>query len=636
MRSNYHFETLSTVFNDSIATNGNCRCQWWITSPTATDSLSFAQVGSLVRDQTNALVKDGIQKGDRIAIMSNNCPQWLWADFSILNAGGVTVTIYPTSSPREITYIINDSECRFIFVQTKEEAARVISAVSEMPKLEKIIVFQGTDLPDHPLVQSLDALIKQGAIFGASNRYAYDKRWRSVEPSDWATIVYTSGTTGESKGVLHTHHSLLSGLSRDKQHMYGFGYNLDETDVLLSFLPLSHTYERFNGQLAAIFHGCTIAYCQKPSTIMQDLQVFKPTFFCSVPRIFERIYLGLREMTAQNEQSRVAFEKAIDIGQQVTAARLDENGCVDMAFELDPTEGISDELKQQYKWADEIIFSKIRMILGGNLRIVYSASAPFSADLFNLLMAMGLRISNGYGLTETVNSVLYNNNSKVKAGTVGQPAVGMEVRIEEDGELLCRGDNLFLEYFNKPEATQEAFTEDGFFRTGDIVKVDENGYFSIVDRKKAIIVLDTGKKVARAKAENEFSTSRCVEQICLVGDDRKFITALIVPKFTFFIPYLKSQGIAIDESKLVFQGEGADRTCVEVGDDLIALQIVQEMIAKEIEQVNILLEKHEMIKKWHIINRQFTLENDEITPTLKNKVRVIAQNYAGEIEELYQ
>jgi long-chain acyl-CoA synthetase len=306
-----------------------------------------------------------------------------------------------------------------------------------------------------------------------------------------------------------------------------------------------------------------------------------------------------------------------------------------MGFDVDLSDGISDELKKEYLWADQMIFSKIRAVLGGRFRIAFSASAPFNEDLFKLFMAMGIRVSNGYGLTETVNSVMYNNNLKLKAGTVGQPAIGMEVRIEEDGELLCRGDNLFLEYFNKPEETKEAFTPDGFFRTGDIVKVDADGYYSIVDRKKAIIVLDTGKKVARAKVESAFSTSRCIEQLCVIGDDKKYITALVVPKFQFIVAYLQKQGVAIDESTLIYQGEGADRICIQIEENLLSLPIVEEMVAKEIAEVNSILESHERIKKWKIINRQFLMEKDEVTPTLKNKVRVITANFADEINALY-
>jgi long-chain acyl-CoA synthetase len=635
MRTTYHYSTLPTTFQDALAAYGDCRCQWWINENKTTESLTFAQVGAIVKNLSNALIQAGIQKNQRVAIMAFNCPQWLWADYAILNAGGVTTTIYPTSSLREIEYIMNDSASRFIFVRNKEDLVKVLDGIERMPHLEKIIVMDNKLPFEHPQVDTLENLIRKGAVYGAQNRYAYDIRWRSIVPSDWATIVYTSGTTGDSKGVLHTHHSLLAGLSRDRLHMAGCNYGLDENDVVLSFLPLSHTYERFNGQLASLFHGCTIAYCQSPSSILQDMQIYKPTFFCSVPRIFERIYLGLRELASQSEEGRAVFDKALDIGQRVIRAHTDENGRVDMGFDVDLSDGISDELKKEYLWADQMIFSKIRAILGGRFRIAFSASAPFNEDLFKLFMAMGIRVSNGYGLTETVNSVMYNNNLKLKAGTVGQPAIGMEVRIEEDGELLCRGDSLFLEYFNKPEETKEAFTPDGFFRTGDIVKVDADGYYSIVDRKKAIIVLDTGKKVARAKVESAFSTSRCIEQLCVIGDDKKYITALVVPKFQFIVAYLQKQGVAIDESTLIYQGEGADRICIQIEENLLSLPIVEEMVAKEIAEVNSILESHERIKKWKIINRQFLMEKDEVTPTLKNKVRVITANFADEINALY-
>ncbi len=628
--------TLTKMFNDAVTSRGHHRCQWWRTGPETTQSLTFTEVGFKVKDLAGALLEMRIEKGDRLAIMAPNCPEWLWADFAILNAGGVTVTIYPTSSEHELSYIINDSGCRVVFVKTQEILDRVVSCLEFLPTVERIVAMDPDITIDHPLVISMDDMMKKGARFLASNRTLYDERWNSVQPWDWSTIVYTSGTTGQSKGAVHTHQSIMASIYRDNYNANISGYGFDETDICLSFLPLSHTYEREMGQMMAIFFGSTIAYCQKASTIMEDLQVFKPTYFVSVPRIFERIFMALREMASQNEQSKEMFEKALAIGIKVIETRADANGAINMGFDVDLTDGLPEELKQQYLKVDELLFSRIRGMLGGQFRICYSASAALSADLCKAFLAMGIRINEGYGLTETCNSVIYNDLRSIKPGSIGKVAAGVEARIAEDGELLVRGNNIFLKYINRPDETKEAFTEDGFFKTGDIVEVDEAGYYRIVDRKKAIMVLNTGKKVPRAKVESPYSTSRYIEQIFVVGDDRKYLGALIVPKFALFIQQFKEKGIEFDESKVIYQGEGTDRVCVQVGDDFIKQPLLQELIEAEIAEKNRFLEPHEVIKKWAVLPRQFLLENDEITPTLKTKVKVINNNWADIIERLYK
>jgi long-chain acyl-CoA synthetase len=389
------------------------------------------------------------------------------------------------------------------------------------------------------------------------------------------------------------------------------------------------------GEMMIMMYGGTIAYAQKASTVIQDIQVFQPTYFMSVPRIYERIYMTLRDMACKTEQGRQMFEKAMGIGMQVIDARTQENGSVNMGFDVDMTAGLPEDLKTKYLEVDKNLFSMIRGMLGSRFRVAYSASAALSSDLCKAFLAMGIRINEGYGLTETCNSIIYNDLRSIKPGSVGKVAAGVDTRIAEDGELQVRAENLFLKYFNKPEETREAFTEDGYFKTGDIVEVDEYGYYKIVDRKKAIMVLDTGKKVPRAKVESPYSTSRYIEQIFVNGDDRKYVTALVVPKFAWFVQYFKENDISFDESKVVFQGEGADLTCIEVGEDFISNPVLQEMIAAEIEEYNQFLESHEAIKKWAILPRQFLLERDEITPTLKTKAKVIKANWAETIEKLY-
>ncbi len=628
-------DTISSLFNDAVTRLGHYRCQWWRTEENSTKSLTYTEVGFIVKDLCGALLAMGIEKGDRLAIMAPNSPEWLWADFATLNAGGVTVTIYPTSSEAELSYIVNDSSSRVVFVKEKDILEKVINCVEKMPTLEKIVSLDNINDINHPLLTSLEEMIAKGRNYLAQHPYLYEKRWNSIEPWDWSTIVYTSGTTGQSKGAVHTHQSIMASIYRDAYNASISNYGFDENDVCLSFLPLSHTYEREMGQMLAFFYGTTIAYCQKASTIMEDMQIFQPTYFLSVPRIFERIFVTLREMASQTEESKAMFEKALAIGIEVIDTRADEFGAVDMGFDVDLTAGLPEDLKAAYLKADELLFSRIRQMLGGRFRVSYSASAALSADLCKAFLAMGIRINEGYGLTETCNSVIYNDLKSIRPGSIGKLAAGVEAKVAKDGELLVRGNNIFLKYINRPEDTKEAFTEDGFFKTGDIVEVDPGGYYRIVDRKKAIMVLNTGKNVPRAKIESPYATSRYIEQIFAIGDDCKYVSALIVPKFALFVKLFQEKGISFDEDELVYQGEGADLACIEAGEDFIKQPLLQELIAKEIAEKNKDLEPHEAIKNWAILPRQFLLEKDEITPTLKTKAKVIKQNWAKVIEQLY-
>lgn len=629
--------TIPQMFNESVVRFGERRCQWYKTGPNETESLTYSEVGRIVKDLAGGLLSLGVKKQDRLAIMSYNCPQWLWADIATLCTGGVTVTIYPSFSQREMKYIINNSETKILFIRDQEAIDKVLGCLDELPSLEKVIVFdENCPLPDNEAFMYLSDLKKLGMRYLHQNPYAYEKAWHDIKVWDWATIIYTSGTTGAPKGAIHTHQTFMSAIQADNNNFARNGYMVDENDVSLSFLPLSHSYERQCGQMVALNAGSTIAYAEKPQTVVADLQIFKPTMFCCVPRIFERIYMAIRDAASRTPEGKAAFEKALQIGLKVVEARADENGFIDMGFDVDLLEGLPEDLVAEYKWADEVVFSKVRGLLGGNFKIAFSASASLPADLCKIFLAMGIRICEGYGLTETMNAVNFNNLKAILPGSIGPTLYFSEQKLAEDGELLVRGDTIFLGYFKDPEATAEAFTEDGFFKTGDIAVLEANNYYRIVDRKKSIMVLDTGKNVPRAKVESKFSTARYIEQICAVGDDKKFVTAIVVPKFDYLIPLLKEKGITFDESKIICVGEGVERICVQVGDDFVENEEVKKLIAEDIENANSQLEDFEQIKKYHISNRRFLETLDEITPTLKNKYRNIIKNFANEVEELYK
>jgi len=504
-----------------------------------------------------------------------------------------------------------------------------------------IVMEDHCPLPDHPAFIHLSQLQQMGRVYMHKNPYCYEKACDEIKIWDMASIIYTSGTTGDPKGAVHTHSSFMYATNADNNMWTRNDCMLGEYDVLLSFLPLSHTYERQCGQMQSVCLGETIAYAESPQTVVGDLQLFKPSWFCSVPRIFERIYMALRDAASATPEGKAAFEKAMDIGIRAVDYVSDEEGFIDMGLDVNMVDLLPDELKAEYQWADQAVFSKARYILGPNYKMAFSASAGLPPSLCKSLMAMGVRVCEGYGLTETMNAVNFSNLKAVLPGSMGPTNYYAEEKIAEDGELLVRGPMLFQGYFNNPQATAEAFDEDGFFHTGDIAVTVHNSklgvdYYKIIDRKKSIMVLDTGKNVPRAKVEGKFSTARYVEQICAVADERKYVGAIVVPKFEVVIPLLKAKGVAFDESKIVSVGEGMAKIIVQVGDDLAGSPELRVLIDEDIAEANIELENYESIKKYIISNRRFLEPLEEVTPTLKLKSRVILKNFAAQVEEMYK
>jgi len=409
---------------------------------------------------------------------------------------------------------------------------------------------------------------------------------------------------------------------------------LGDDEVCLSFLPLSHTYERECGHGIAMMTASTIAY-SSPVTIVEDLQIFKPTIFMSVPRIYERIYMAMKDQTSKSPIKKKIFEGAINTGLKVVNARSDEKGFVDMREGVDFTEGLGSWLKFKYRLFDKLVYSKVRHLLGGRYRFAFSAAGSLPADLCRTYMAMGVRIFEGYGATETWNTINLNWDRKVLPGSVGCVCIGVEGRIADDGEWQVRGDNIFTGYWNNPEATKEAFTEDGYYRTGDIVEEIADGYIKIVDRKKGLMVLDTGKNVPSNKIESQFSLSKWIDTVVPVGSERKFVSALVIPNFDAFIELFTKEKIDYDKSKLIRITEPAPM-CMAVGDDFVTKDILKKMIDVDIQAANRELEEYETIKKYTILTRRLTVDDGEMTPTLKVKRKVVLDKYKDIIDKMYQ
>lgn len=581
------------------------------------------------------LMSLGFDKQQRAAIMSANSPYWTHADFAIINCGGVTVTIYPSLSLSEASYIINDSECRYLFVGSQEILVRILPGISGMPSLSKIIVMDLQYRGDKENVIGLGQLMDMGRDFQAQNGTACSDRRQSISLDDWAAIVYTSGTTGMGKGAILTHRALATRLYHTLDTFSKTGISIMEEDVCLSFLPLSHIFERGCCQMLGVYVGACIAYADRPSTIMQDMQKYRPTWFNCVPRLYEKLFITIREEMAKSPVKKTIFRLALGIGQKTLAYRTDSHGRINMSEDFDLVGRLPLGLRISYKMADKVL-ARVRNLFGGRVKLSFSAGAGISAELSTLFYAMGFRIIEGYGLTETSTACNCNPLTGIKPGKVGPPANGSPGRLAEDGEYQTSGAGLFIGYLNKPEETAEAFTPDGWFKTGDLGEFDQDGYLKIVDRKKAIIVLSTGKKVAPAKIESLFSTSSKVEQVFVIGDGKKYISALLVPNFNYFIELFKRENIPFDRDSLVYSNASGAPLCVQVGRDFIDQPMLRELIEKEVKAANRSLEGFEAVKKYAVIPRRFMEETGEITPTLKPKKHVILTNYKDTVRSLYQ
>jgi long-chain acyl-CoA synthetase len=626
-------QTFPELLHRNAAQFGSRRAQWWKTTGSNTKSITYAQLSDIVRELSAGLMQLGLAKGDRTCIMAHTSPPWVWADYSILCGGAITVCIYPTVSPAEIRHIVNDSGARFIYVDDKENLHKITSVWKDMPSLEKIIFMKDEYTDADERVLSLGNLRALGRELLAKDPGAYEQRWQSVTLDDPMTIVYTSGTTGLPKGAVHTHRSINAACRRDLSVFSARPFTAD--DVCLSFLPLSHTYERECGHGCSMHAAITIAYTD-PKTLVDDFRLFRPTIFMSVPRLFERIYMTMQARTSNSPLKKAIFDYAMKTGLEMVEARSDANGFIDISEDTDITAGAPLLLKLRYKLVDKLLFSKVREMMGGRFRLAFSAAGSLPADLCKVFLAMGIRIYEGYGATETCNTININRVDKILPGSVGPVAPGVEGKIAEDGEWLVKGENIFIGYWNNPAATKEAFTPDGFYKTGDIVVMLAEGYLRIVDRKKGLMVLDTGKNVPSAKIEAKFSLSRYIEVVMPAGDNRKFVTALVVPNLDAFIRYFEEKGISYDKSALVFTEENGIRTCTRVGQDFIDQPELKALIDIDIQKANTELEDYERIKKYLVLARKLTVESGEMTPTLKVKRNEVLKHFSNEIEGLYE
>jgi long-chain acyl-CoA synthetase len=599
--------------------------------------ITWGETFDRVENYACGLMSIGLKKQDMAGIMSSSGPYWTHADLSLACVNGVSVAIYPTLSIKEVTYIINDSGSKFVFVRGENLVQMYVDNFAKMPKLKKIIVM------DLEYKSSDDRIIGMKELEDAGKKWKEDKknynkyieRRDGVGREDIYTILYTSGTTGQGKGVVLTHDNCSARMYGVNEFFDYCGMGFKEEYVTLCFLPLAHIFDRGSCQNAAIFNGCTIAYADSPGTLLDDLQKYNPHWINCVPRLYEKIYIQLQKQMGDKGLKRKLFDWALKVGEKVFMERYDpETDSYNMGHDFDIKENLSLGMKIKFKIADKL-FGKVRALFGANFKHSFSASASISPDLLKFFYIIGIRVSEGYGSTESFNACTNMPLKACRPGSVGLESNGSRLRVSEIGELEISGAGIFKRYWNKKEETDESFTKDGWFKTGDKVEVDKFGYYKIVDRIKSIICLSSGKNVAPAKIEGYFATSPNIEQVFTIGDERAVISALIIPNLTHFKEVFDKEGINYDKSKVVIDNSAGAPVVVKVGDDFLQMGKIKELIADEVEKAYAELDKHEQIKQHRIVPEKFTEDNGMLTPTQKLKKRVIVDVYAYLIEDMY-
>ena len=573
-------------------------------------SLSSKELFEQVRDLSLGLSALGLAAGDRVAIVSESRPEWVMTDLAIITAGAVTVPIYPTLSAAQARYILHDSGARIAVVSTRAQLQKVQEVRHQLPGIEAVIVIDHDAVEPSPSVLSLAEVAQRGharmvAEWGVAK--AFRDGARSLAPDSLATIIYTSGTTGEPKGVMLTHGALVANMLAGADAL-----DVHQEDVALSFLPLSHGFERLVSYIY-LLRGVSVIFAESFDTIGRDVALVKPTVLTGVPRVYEKMHSRIADKgQAASAAKATIFRWAMQVGFARGRAALSGRRP-------------SPLLSLQARLAERLVFSKIRQGVGGRLRYLVSGSAPLPVSIAEFFHGIGLPIIEGYGLTETAPILTVNPPDAPRRGTVGKALPNVELRIAADGEILARGPNLMTGYYNKPEATAEAI-KDGWFHTGDIGALDADGYLSITDRKKDLLVTSGGKKIAPQPIENTLKLSPLIAEAVVLGDRRKYATALILPDFAALERRLRDLG---RPPGLESRQTPVDRAALVARDDVRALY--QEIV----DSLNRDLSQYERIKRIAILPREFSIESGELTPSLKVKRKVVEQKWAREIEELY-
>jgi long-chain acyl-CoA synthetase len=591
--------TLTKLFFDAVAEHGHKSAAVRYKAGGAWHDITHAELERRVRHFALALKRLGVRRGDRVAILSENRPEWAVTDFACLCIGVTDVPIYPTLPSGQIRYILNDAGAVAICVSSAAQLAKILEIRAELPSLRHVIAFDSA--ATGPSVTALaDHYAAGAAAEAAGEAKGFKEQALQVQPDDLATIIYTSGTTGDPKGVMLTHNNIYSNCA-DAMPLLDIG----PRDSTVSFLPLSHIFERMAGHYATIGAGATINYAESIDTLIVNLGEVKPTIVMSVPRVYEKVYARALENALASPVRKRIFFWAKSIGER----------CVEAWMAGREPSGF---LAFRYAIAKKLVFSKLHARVGGRLQYFVSGGAPLPSDIARFFFAAGLPIYEGYGLTETSPVITVNNPHKWRIGTVGPIIPNVEVKFADDGEILVRGPNIMKGYYNKPDATREAIEPDGFFHTGDI-GVIEDGFLKITDRKKDLIVTAGGKKVAPQPIEGMIKKNKYVANAVMLGDKRKFPILLIVPQYEHLEPWAKRRNLAYKDHR-----------------EMLGLPEVKAKMEREVMEPLAELAKYEMPKRILLLEHDFTIESGDLTPTLKVKRRVVEKKYQREIDAIYQ
>lgn len=613
-------------------------------SPGEYRSLTYKEMHSIVQNLAAGFRDLGCESGDRIAIYSETRMEWAHADFAALAAGGVVTTVYTESSPSQVEYLLSDSGASIVVAENETLLENVLGVAESDVDIDCIVVIDSIDGKriDHTgsgdekeeiEIITLGALCERGRELRSDGDYEAWLGQRTTD--DLASLIYTSGTTGQPKGVQLTHGNIRSNINQLRKR---FGPRpdrapdmvvIDSSTTQLSFLPLAHVFERTAGHFLAFASGVTVAYAESPETVVEDLPLVEPTVLTSVPRVYERVFDAMRDQTQDSTVRQHIFEWAVDVAQEY--ARSDDPGRW---------------LRSKHALADRLVYSSVREQLG-NVELLISGGGSLSVELSRLFLGMELLLAEGYGLTETAPVVSVNPLEDIRPGTLGPPVVDLDVKLDESvvgpdqrqkatgeiGELLVRGPNVTPGYWNDPEATEEAFTDDWFHtgdiielhsinsrtQSGDIVEQTADGYLIFHDRLKQLLVLDTGKNVAPEPIEGAFATSDRIEQVMVVGDDRKFVGAIVKPNM----------------ERLEHWATQNDLDLPADPESICSDERVRAWINSEIERVNRQFEDSERIKEFELVSTEWTPENDLLTPSMKLKRRNIFERFDEQVERIY-
>ncbi|MBI9070567.1 MAG: long-chain fatty acid--CoA ligase [Melioribacteraceae bacterium] len=563
--------------------------------------ISYEEVWDNTESFALGLVSLGIKKEDKVAIISENRPEWLYTDMGVIGLGAIDVPLYPILTADSIQFILNNSEAKSIVVSNKFHLNKVLKVRKNLKYLKSIIVMNEIEDMNEPDVYSFRQIQQMGSLFKNENPTYFKDNSKLVGEEDLCTIIYTSGTTGEPKGVMLTNKNICSNVKAANE-VFGF----DDTDVFLSFLPLCHIFERMGGYYTPFSAGSQIYYAESIEKVATNLIEVSPTIMTAVPRFFERLYSKIkRNIDNQSPKKQKIFNWALEVGRDYAQAK-------------NSTESIPVSLTLKHKLADKLVYSKLKEKTGGKLRFFVSGGAALPREHGEFFEAIGIIILEGYGLTESSPVLTANSLNNYKFGSIGHPVPGVEIKIAKDGEILAYGPNIMKGYYKNKKET-EATIKDGWLHTGDIGVFDAQGFLIITDRKKHLFKTSGGKYVAPTPIENMFLASKYIEQFVLIGDRRMFLTALIVPDFEALKEYA-------DANRIQYTSE----------EDLVNLKQINELLETDFKFFQKNLANFEKVRRFTLLDKPFTIEDGELTPTLKVKRKIVEERYGELIDDMYK